>query len=132
MTLLPPGFRREAEQSLALNVGPPQSAAKGIPAGHLAGERIGLMDGHDGIGQVVTGRAVALGVDRAREHGISGVAVRNSNHFGTAAYFTRRVARAGCVGLLFTNASTPTEPIGGLLVALAGLWMAWSAQRSLS
>jgi hypothetical protein len=36
------------------------------------------------------------------------------------------------VSLLFTNASTPTEPIGGLLVALAGLWMAWSAQRSLS
>ena len=39
---------------------------------------------------------------------------------------------ASCVSLLFTNASTPTEPMSRLLVALAGLWMAWSAQRSLS
>ena len=36
------------------------------------------------------------------------------------------------VSLLFTNTSTPTEPVGGLLVAIAGLWMASSAQRSLS
>ena len=36
------------------------------------------------------------------------------------------------VSLLFTNTSTPTEPVGGLLVAIAGLWMAASAQRSLS
>ena len=56
-----------------------------------------VLDGHDGIGQVLAHRAVELGVDRARAHGISGVAVRNSNHFGTAAYFTRQAARAGCV-----------------------------------
>src|SRR5690349_18525215 len=30
-----------------------------------------VLDGHDGLGQVVTQRAVELGVERAREHGVS-------------------------------------------------------------
>ena len=72
-----------------------------------------VLDGRDGIGQVLTDRAVTLGVERARVHGISGVAVRNSNHFGMAAYFTRRAAAAGCISLLFTNASPAMAPWGG-------------------
>ena len=72
-----------------------------------------VLDGRDGIGQVLTDRAVTLGVERARAHGISGIAVRNSNHFGMAAYFTRRTAEAGCIGLLFTNASPAMAPWGG-------------------
>jgi len=72
-----------------------------------------VLDGHHGIGQVVTARAVELGVERARRHGISGVAVRNSGHFGTAAYFTRQAAEAGCVALLATNASPAMAPWGG-------------------
>ena len=72
-----------------------------------------VLDGHHGIGQVLTALAVDLGVERARVHGIAGVAVRNSNHFGTAAYFTRRAAEAGCVALLATNASPAMAPWGG-------------------
>jgi LDH2 family malate/lactate/ureidoglycolate dehydrogenase len=74
---------------------------------------VAVLDGHHGIGQVVTARAVELGVERARRHGISGVAVRNSGHFGTAAYFTRQAAEAGCVALLATNASPAMAPWGG-------------------
>lgn len=72
-----------------------------------------VLDGRDGIGQVVTQRAVELGIERARAHGISGVAVRRSGHFGTAAYFTRQAAEAGCVALLATNASPAMAPWGG-------------------
>ena len=68
-----------------------------------------VLDGHDGIGQVLTQQAVDLGIGRARRHGISAVGVRNSNHFGTAAYFTRRSAEAGCVAILATNASVEGE-----------------------
>lgn len=74
---------------------------------------VAVLDGHHGIGQVVTARAVELGIERARRHGISGIAVRNSGHFGTAAYFTRRAAEAGCVALLTTNASPAMAPWGG-------------------
>jgi LDH2 family malate/lactate/ureidoglycolate dehydrogenase len=71
------------------------------------------MDGHHGIGQVLTAKAVELGIRRAREHGISAVGVRNSNHFGTAAYFTRMAAKEGCIALLATNASPAMAPWGG-------------------
>src|SRR5215207_7206577 len=41
-----------------------------------------LLDGRDGIGQVLTERARRLAVERARTHGVGVVGVRNSNHFG--------------------------------------------------
>lgn len=72
-----------------------------------------VVDGRDGLGQVLTDRAVTWGVERARRHGISAVAVRNSGHFGTAAYFTRKAAERGCVALLATNASPAMAPWGG-------------------
>ena len=72
-----------------------------------------VLDGQDGIGQVLTARAVRLGIERARRHGISAIGVRHSNHFGTAAYFTRESANAGCVALLTTNASPAMAPWGG-------------------
>lgn len=77
-----------------------------------------VLDGRHGIGQVVTQRAVELGIERARAHGISGVAVRDSGHFGTAAYFTRQAADAGCVALLVTNASPAMAPWGGRVKAI--------------
>jgi LDH2 family malate/lactate/ureidoglycolate dehydrogenase len=72
-----------------------------------------LLDGRDGIGQVLTDRARALATDRARQHGVGVVGVRNSNHFGTAMWFTRRAARDGIVAVLTTNASPAMAPWGG-------------------
>jgi LDH2 family malate/lactate/ureidoglycolate dehydrogenase len=72
-----------------------------------------VVDGQDGLGQVLADRATRLGIERAREHGISAVAVRDSGHFGTAAYFTRKAAQAGCVAMLATNASPAMAPWGG-------------------
>ncbi|WP_320534452.1 Ldh family oxidoreductase [Robbsia andropogonis] len=74
---------------------------------------IAVIDGHHGIGQVLTAKAVDLGVARAREFGVSAIGVRNSNHFGTAAYFTRKAAEQGCVAILATNASPAMAPWGG-------------------
>lgn len=72
-----------------------------------------VLDGRDGIGQVITNHAVDLGVERAKAHGVSAIGVRNSGHFGTAAYFTRRAADAGCVAFLATNASAAMAAWGG-------------------
>ncbi|MFE7224322.1 Ldh family oxidoreductase [Nocardioides sp. NPDC057577] len=74
---------------------------------------LAVMDGRDGVGQVITDRAARAAVARAAVHGIGVVAVRNSNHFGTAAYWTRRMAEAGCVGILTTNGSPAMAPWGG-------------------
>ena len=72
-----------------------------------------LLDGRDGIGQVLTERARRTAVQRARTHGVGVVGVRNSTHFGTAMYFTRRAAADGVVAVLTTNASPAMAPWGG-------------------
>jgi LDH2 family malate/lactate/ureidoglycolate dehydrogenase len=74
---------------------------------------VAVLDGRDGIGQVITDRACSTAVARALGSGVGVVAVRNSNHFGTAAYWTRRMAHAGCVGILTTNGSPAMAPWGG-------------------
>jgi LDH2 family malate/lactate/ureidoglycolate dehydrogenase len=73
---------------------------------------VAVIDGEHGIGQVITERAVELAAERAREYGVGVVGVRNSGHFGTAAYFTRRLAERGLVGILATNASPAMAPWG--------------------
>jgi len=79
----------------------------------IDGGAIAVMDGKDGIGQVVTARAMQEAIERSGKHGIGAVAVRNSGHFGTAMYFTRMAASAGCIGFLSTNASPAMAPWGG-------------------
>ena len=73
-----------------------------------------VIDGRDGIGQVLTDLAAREAVNRANKHGIGVIAVRNSNHFGTCMYYTLMAAREGCVGYLSTNASPSIAPWGGI------------------
>lgn len=49
---------------------------------------VAVIDGHDGVGQVLTAHAAQEAIRRAQQHGIGAVGVRNSNHFGTAMYYT--------------------------------------------
>jgi LDH2 family malate/lactate/ureidoglycolate dehydrogenase len=63
----------------------------------------------------------------AKAHGIGAVALRNSNHFGTAMYFTLMAARAGCVGFLSTNASPAMAPWGGRQKAVGTNPWSWAA-----
>jgi len=74
---------------------------------------VAVIDGQHGVGQVLAARAADEAIRRAREHGIGAVGVRNSNHFGTAMYYTLRAPRAGCVAFLATNASPSMAPWGG-------------------
>lgn len=72
-----------------------------------------LLDGGLGLGQVAGVQAVDLAVERAREHGVATVAVRESTHLGALAYYTERAARAGCVALAAQNGPTIVPPYGG-------------------
>lgn len=73
---------------------------------------VAVLDGHDGVGQVIAARAMREAISRSKKHGIGAVSVRNSGHFGTAMYFTRMAAREGCIGILSTNASPAMAPWG--------------------
>src|SRR5882672_5339379 len=74
---------------------------------------IAVIDGHDGVGHVLTVLAVKEAVRRAKAHGIGAVGVRNSNHFGTCMYYTMMGAREGCVMLLTSNGGPAMAPWGG-------------------
>jgi LDH2 family malate/lactate/ureidoglycolate dehydrogenase len=74
---------------------------------------IAVIDGHDGVGHVLAMLATHEAIRRAKAHGIGAVAVRNSNHFGTCMYYTRRVAAAGCVAMLTSNGGPAMAPWGG-------------------
>jgi LDH2 family malate/lactate/ureidoglycolate dehydrogenase len=74
---------------------------------------LALLDGREGLGHVLCAHAANEAVRRAREHGVGVVGVRNSNHFGMAAHFTRMIAEQGCVGVVTTNGSPAMAPWGG-------------------
>lgn len=74
---------------------------------------IAVIDGHDGVGHVLTKLATEEAIRRAREHGIAAVGVRMSNHFGTCMYYTLMGARAGCVMMLASNGGPAMAPWGG-------------------
>jgi LDH2 family malate/lactate/ureidoglycolate dehydrogenase len=75
---------------------------------------IGVIDANDGIGQVVTTIAMNDAIARAKRYGIGAVAVRNSNHFGTCMYYTRKAAEQNCIGFLTTNGGPAMAPWGGI------------------
>ena len=47
------------------------------------------------------------------EHGTGFVGVRNSNHFGPAAYYVEKAVARGCIGLAISNAPPNMAPFGG-------------------
>ena len=74
---------------------------------------ISVIDGRDGVGQVITKRAMQNAIDRAKRHGVGIVSVRDSNHHGALGWFTRMAASQGCIGILTTNGSPAMAPWGG-------------------
>ncbi len=54
-----------------------------------------LVDGDNGMGQVVGVRALELGLDKLRQSGGIYVGVRRSNHYGAGAYYARSTPLRG-------------------------------------
>lgn len=88
---------------------------------------VGVLDGHDGMGQVVTAHAAHDVIRRAKAHGIGAVAVRNSNHFGTAMYYTLMAPPQGCIMFVSTNASPSMAPWGGREKVVGNNPWSWAA-----
>jgi LDH2 family malate/lactate/ureidoglycolate dehydrogenase len=67
-------------------------------------ETTALLDGNLGLGLYIGPHAMQLAIDKAKEHGVGFVAVRNSTHYGIAGYYATMAADRGCVGFTGTNA----------------------------
>jgi LDH2 family malate/lactate/ureidoglycolate dehydrogenase len=73
-----------------------------------------VVDGHDGMGMVISKRCMQMAIDKARDHGLGMVVARNSTHYGFAAYYPLMAVDAGMVGLTGTNARPSIAPTHGV------------------
>jgi ureidoglycolate dehydrogenase (NAD+) len=64
-----------------------------------------VLDGDNGLGQVVLHRAMAVAVEKARAAGVGFVTVRDSNHAGRIGDAALDGAEQGCLALVGSNAS---------------------------
>lgn len=71
---------------------------------------IALVDGRNGLGQVVGKYCMDLAIKKAKEYGIGMVSARGSNHFGICGYYTLLAMEQGLIGLNFTNTSPLMAP----------------------
>lgn len=73
-----------------------------------------VVDGHDGMGQVVGYRSMQMAIEKAKAYGMGMVAARNSTHYGIAGYYALMAAKAGCIGITGTNARPSIAPTIGV------------------
>lgn len=72
-----------------------------------------LADGDNGLGHIVSYRAIVKGTEMAKQSGTCVIAVKNSNHFGTAAYFCQLACEQNLACIAFTNSPPGIAPWGG-------------------
>ena len=72
-----------------------------------------VMDGHDAMGQLIGCQAMELAIAKAKRTGFGMVAVRNSNHYGIAAYYAKMALRERMIGICMTNTEAIMVPTFG-------------------
>lgn len=72
-----------------------------------------MVNGDNGLGPVVAKAALDEAVNRGKQHGLSAVSVRASNHAGALGIYVQRAADEGLIGFAFTNAQPAIPPWGG-------------------
>jgi L-2-hydroxycarboxylate dehydrogenase (NAD+) len=71
-----------------------------------------VIDGDQGLGFVVSHRAMDLAVEKANKVGSGFVSVRNSTHYGAGFHYALKAARQGMVGLSVTTGGNIVIPPG--------------------
>ena len=73
------------------------------------------LDGRAGYGQVMGHDAMALGIERARTHGVAVLGLHNAHHIGRIGHWAEQCLDAGLVSIHFVNViSEPiVAPFGG-------------------
>lgn len=89
---------------------------------------VALLDGGGGFGQAPTMAAVEMAAERVEQFGIAAVAIRNSNHYGAAGVYARRLAERGLVGLSTSSVwRAAIVPTGGRAARLGTNPLAFAA-----
>ena len=100
------------------------------PTVEPSGNNIALIDGQDGFGHYAGERGMAEAIDLAAQSGTGIAAVRNSNFFGTGAYFVNMAAEAGMIGIAASNSFPKVIAHGGNRAVLGTNPFAFGAPRA--
>lgn len=73
-----------------------------------------VLDGHNGMGHVVSKKAMEMAIEKAKKYGIGMVAVRNSTHYGIAGYYPLMAIKENMIGITGTNARPSIAPTHGV------------------
>ena len=68
------------------------------------------VDGDKGLGLIVAPFAMQTAIDKAKQTGTGWVSVKNSNHFGIAAFHAMMALEEDMIGIAMTNASALVAP----------------------
>lgn len=99
-------------QSKAINPRPDIKTIKGNNA-------FEVMEGDNGPGAIVAQKAMKRAIELAKKYSVGIVGVRNSNHFGAAALYSKLATDEGMVGIAMTNvkplivAPGASKPVAG-------------------
>ena len=72
-----------------------------------------VIDGHNGMGQLISIFAMKKAIEKAKTTGIGMVTVRESNHFGIAGYYAKMASDEGLLGMACTNSEAIMVPTFG-------------------
>ena len=77
-----------------------------------------VIDGHDGMGQIIGHTGMTMAIEKAKKVGIGVVTVRNSNHYGIAGYYAKLACDQGLIGMSCTNTTAIMVPTYGRLAMI--------------
>ncbi|MDT9026537.1 Ldh family oxidoreductase [Rossellomorea yichunensis] len=72
-----------------------------------------VVNGDNGLGHVISYKAIKKGIEMAKQSGVTAIAIKNSNHFGTASYFCQLACEQNLACIGFTNSPPGIAPWGG-------------------
>ncbi len=77
------------------------------------GPTTAVIDGDNGLGLMVTPKAMEICIEKARKYGTSVVVIRNSGHLGAAGYHAVMAAKQDMVGWCMTGGGSSMVPTFG-------------------
>lgn len=75
---------------------------------------VAVLDGNNGMGHVVSHKAMSMAIEKAKEYGIGMTVVRHSTHYGIAGYYATMATKQNMIGITGTNARPSIAPTFGV------------------
>lgn len=75
---------------------------------------VAVVDGHNGMGMVISKKCMDIAIEKAKQYGIGFVIAKNSTHYGIAGYYPMMACQHNMIGMTGTNARPSVAPTFGV------------------